>query len=307
MVRRLAKAIEFSSIFLGPSLLRYTCNKNLTETADVLLMHRNDIRTNQLPRKRHADQIWLFWQDEPGGSSKRFNPYQFNWTISYRFNAEASFAAYGFTLLRKQPLSERELDVYVKNAFNKRTSSAVWFVSNCKPQPRLEYFHRLRVHYPSMITFGRCILSSSNSTSVCRRGAACQSSTLLSNKFYLAFESQSCRDYITEKFWRSLAYGAIPIVHGPRTKQSLTQMSPPNSFIYTGDFDTPSQLADHLRQIGRNRTLFGEYHRWRRFYTVGHRADETESYRFCELCHRLNTNRDRIYYPDLHSFFADGC
>ena len=126
MVRRLAKAIEFSSIFLGPSLLRYTCNKNLTETADVLLMHRNDIRTEQLPRKRHADQIWLFWQDEPGGSSKRFNPYQFNWTISYRFNAEASFAAYGFTLLRKQPLSERELDVYVKDAFNQRARRALF-------------------------------------------------------------------------------------------------------------------------------------------------------------------------------------
>jgi hypothetical protein len=227
--------------------------------------------------------------------------------ISFRFDSEASFAAYGLTLLRQRPLSERQFNIYVDDAFNKRESRAVWFVSNCKPKLRLDYFNRLRRHYPSMITFGRCISSLSNKTSVCTRESGCESSNLLSNKFYLAFESQSCRDYVTEKFWRSLAFGAIPIVFGPRTKQSLEQTSPPNSFIYTGDFDAPSLLADHLHQIAKNRTLFSEYHRWRRFYVVGHRSDEVESYRFCELCHRLNTNQDRIYYLDLHSFFRDGC
>ena len=35
---------------------------------------------------------------------------------------------------------------------------------------------------------------------------------LKGNKFFLAFENQNCSDYITEKFWRSLSFGIIPVV-----------------------------------------------------------------------------------------------
>ena len=33
-------------------------------------------------------------------------------------------------------------------------------------------------------------------------------------KFALAFENALCTDYITEKFWRPLKVGTIPIVYG---------------------------------------------------------------------------------------------
>jgi hypothetical protein len=33
-------------------------------------------------------------------------------------------------------------------------------------------------------------------------------------KFALAFENAVCRDYITEKFWRPLKVGTVPIVYG---------------------------------------------------------------------------------------------
>ncbi len=65
------------------------------------------------------------------------------------------------------------------------------------------------------------------------------------------------------------------------------------------------ELAKHLNDIGRNRTLFSEYYRWRRFYQVLHRPENIEHYRFCELCYRLNTNHKRIYYQDLNNFFFE--
>ena len=33
-------------------------------------------------------------------------------------------------------------------------------------------------------------------------------------KFYLAFENSNCNEYITEKFWRYLSYGLVPVAFG---------------------------------------------------------------------------------------------
>jgi hypothetical protein len=268
-------------------------------------MHRGDIRFDKLPIERNSEQIWLFWHDEPRGVQKQAIAYQFNWTISYRFNAEANIGAYGLTILRNKSLSLKAFDFYINQQFNNRQSNAIWFVSNCRPQARLNYYKELQSYYSSIKVYGHCFLQ--NQTNKCHRQSDCESSELLKNKFYLAFESQSCRDYVTEKFWRSLAYGIIPIVFGPRNKQSLERIAPPNSFIYTGDFQSVLELAKHLNKIGRNRRLFSKYHRWRRFYDVLYQPEDIEHYRFCELCYRLNTNQKRIYYRDLNQFFLEDC
>ena len=268
-------------------------------------MHRSDIRYNELPIERNSEQIWLFWHDEPSGVEKQIISLQFNWTISYRFNSEANIGAYGITILRKQILTSEEFHFYINDQFNHRQSTAIWFVSNCQPKSRLIYYNKLRIHYPLIKVYGQCV--SQNETNQCSRFSQCEISELSKNKYYLAFESQSCRDYITEKFWRSLAYGIIPIVFGPRNKQSLERIAPPNSFIYTGDFKSLKNLAEHLNKINRNRTLFSEYHQWRRFYQVFYRPEDIEHYRFCELCYRLNTNQNRIYYKDINQFFLEDC
>ncbi|CAF0862106.1 unnamed protein product [Rotaria sordida] len=284
---------------------RYTCNRNFSSFADVLLMHRSDINFNQLPIERNPEQIWLYWHDEPGGVQKQAISYQFNWTISYRFNAEVNIGAYGLTILRNKPLSSKEFNSYINQQFNNRQSNAIWFVSNCKSKARINYYKQLYLHYPLIKVYGHCIVQ--NKTNHCHRHSQCEFSELSKNKFYLAFESQSCRDYITEKFWRSLAYGIIPIVFGPHNKQSIEKIAPPNSFIYTGDFISVSKLANYLNEISRNRTLFKEYHQWRRFYEVLYRPEDIEHYRFCELCYRLNTNQNRIYYQNLNTFFLEEC
>jgi len=268
-------------------------------------MHRSDIDFDQLPKERNPEQIWLFWHDEPCGVQNKAISYQFNWTISYRFNSEANIGAYGLTILRNKILSLNDYNSYINEQFNNRQSTAIWFVSNCQPKSRFNYYKTLQIHYPSIKIYGNCVLK--NQTKQCHRQSQCEFSEFSKNKFYLAFESQSCRDYVTEKFWRSLFYGTIPIVFGPRNKQSLERIAPPHSFIYTGDFQSALQLAEHLNEIGRNRTLFSEYHRWRRFYQVIHQPEDIEHYRFCEICYRLNTNQKRIYYQDLNKFFLEDC
>jgi len=285
--------------------LRYTCDHSFEKTADVLLMHRTDIHYDQLPKPRNLNQIWLFWHDEALGVEQNAIDTKFNWTISYRFGSEAHIGAYGLTVLRERRLSTSEFNSYIDEQFTKRESNAVWFVSNCQPRARLEYYKKLQSVYPSMKVYGNCVQN--GETKSCARESECESLELSTNKYYLSFESQSCRDYITEKFWRSLAYGIIPIVFGPKEKLHLERIAPPNSFIFTGDFDFVEELAQHLNEINQSRTLFANYHRWRQFYQVLYRHEDLEHKRFCELCYRLNTNTKTIFYENINQFFLDEC
>jgi glycoprotein 3-alpha-L-fucosyltransferase len=127
----------------------------------------------------------------------------------------------------------------------------------------------------------------------------------MTSKFYLAFESTTLRmDYITEKFWRSLSYGVIPVVLGPK-RRDYERVAPPNSFIYAKDYSDPQALARHLYDVATNQDEYEKYHKWRIYYETLYQGEHVEPFRFCELCYKLNTNRDRIWYSNLHEYFSE--
>ena len=187
------------------------------------------------------------------------------------------------------------------------------FVSNCLPKKRLENFRLLRQFY-SVAAFGKCIKENETLSlnaedqlaKQCGRQSSCEKVYLTGSKFYLAFESQSCTDYITEKFWRTLYFGVIPIVSGPK-RENFQRVAPPNSFIHLDDFQSIKDLAQTLQMIATDRNLFAKYHSWRRFYDVYYEAKDLDPYRFCELCYRLNNNRKRIWYENLNEWFLENC
>ncbi|XP_076036067.1 alpha-(1,3)-fucosyltransferase C-like [Oratosquilla oratoria] len=71
--------------------------------------------------------------------------------------------------------------------------------------------------------------------------------------FYLAFENQICRDYVTEKFFRPLSSSAIPVVFCGANYSSI---GPPNSYIDALAFTGPKELAEYLWTVATNRTLY---------------------------------------------------
>jgi len=199
------------------------------------------------------------------------------------------------------------LDLFIKESFFFR------FVSNCRPQKRLKKFRSFREYYP-IVAFGKCIRSNQSyslnahihSDVKCDRQSSCEKLYLTTSKFYLAFESQTCTDYVTEKFWRTLSTGSIPIVSGPE-RENFARIAPPNSFIHVNDYATDKDLAEALNLIGTNRSLYGKYHAWRRYYDVYYEAKDVDPYRFCELCYRLNTNKQRIWYENINEWFLEKC
>ncbi|KAL7542201.1 hypothetical protein ACHAWF_007114 [Thalassiosira exigua] len=103
--------------------------------------------------------------------------------------------------------------------------------------------------------------------------------------FHLAFENSIYVDYITEKLWLTFQSGTIPVYLGsPNVKEHV----PPNSIVHVADFPNTEDLAEHLANVARNRTLYESYHEWRRKPLPEHLlrkyGNHTRWYSGCRLC-----------------------
>ena len=76
-------------------------------------------------------------------------------------------------------------------------------------------------------------------------------------KFALTFENAVCDDYITEKLWRPLAAGTIPVYKGaPNIKDWL----PDNrSAILVDEFKHPRDLAHYLNYLANDEDAYNKY------------------------------------------------
>ena len=76
-------------------------------------------------------------------------------------------------------------------------------------------------------------------------------------KFSLSFENAICEDYITEKLWRPLVLGSVPIYKGSPTVQDWLPNN--HSIILVDDFESPKDLADFIKQLDKNDKEYAKY------------------------------------------------
>ena len=112
-------------------------------------------------------------------------------------------------------------------------------------------------------------------------------------KFYLAFESSVCSDYITEKLYK---YYNLDIVLVVRGTPGYLKVAPRNTFINTADFNSPKDLAERLLYLDSHHEeyidILKEKSSYFSIYEEYKETDEFLSHRyeavsFCHLCHRL--------------------
>ena len=80
-------------------------------------------------------------------------------------------------------------------------------------------------------------------------------------KFAISFENAICNDYITEKFWRPLYAGVVPIVRGSPTARDWAPSD--KSIIIADDFSSPKDLADYLKYLDQNDAEYEKYLAWK--------------------------------------------
>ncbi|XP_067947043.1 alpha-(1,3)-fucosyltransferase 11-like [Watersipora subatra] len=114
--------------------------------------------------------------------------------------------------------------------------------------------------------------------------------------FYMAFENNLCKDYISEKFWKILIADSltIPIALGGLSIEEYSSIAPPNSFIHVRNFTSPAALAKHLKLVSENENAFNYYHEWRNNYKLDTNAQRS-----------FHGYRSLGYYGDYMEYICD--
>lgn len=207
--------------------------------------------------RTHA-QRWVIVSEESPINARGFQlpekyaDVTFDWIASYKTDSEFR-QPYG----RYEPFpedeikSELDLEIYLKN----KTNVVSWMGSNC--DKRLQTVRELE----SMIQlkkYGKC-----GDFELPWEDYNALFNLLNTFKFYLSFENSCCDDYITEKFWRTLDMGVVPVVMGA-TAEQYANVAPPNSFIHVEEFSSLSELVNYLMELNANNEKYLEYFQWKK-------------------------------------------
>lgn len=134
------------------------------------------------------------------------------------------------------------------NLLAKKTKLVTWFISNCASMGRRELFFKKLSQKISIDVYDAC----GNLKCLPWNGPECDK-LLDVYKFYITAENSLCPDSLTEKFYRALEAGVVPIVYGVA---DYSAYAPPHSFINAADFESPEALADYLIILDRNPRLY---------------------------------------------------
>jgi hypothetical protein len=210
--------------------------------------------------------------------------FQFDFSNSYRWDSDA-ISPYGAATLLENPAYPPGSEP--RDYFQEKSKLAYWLVSNWSGR-RVQVFEELVKLFEIDLMGGKRDAFSAAQWNVwldkvkpviCwEPGAEVPCEDYL---FYLAFENSECDQYITEKPWRALQLGNVPVVLGGLSPAEYTEFLPPRSFIHIDDFDSIERLADYLLYLQGNATAYNEYHAWRQYYAI---QGTWLNWDFCLLC-----------------------
>ncbi|XP_068579260.1 4-galactosyl-N-acetylglucosaminide 3-alpha-L-fucosyltransferase 9-like [Cebidichthys violaceus] len=265
-----------------------TDDKTLYPKAHGVVFHHYDIHGNleNLPKMpRPSFQKWVWYNMEPPQNSHRTLGLNklFNLTCTHRRDSDIQ-VPYG-TLVSVKPEDE-------SFKLPKKDKLVCWIVTHWSEQlKRVHYYNELK-KYIKIHTYGKAFgqrLSNEDYPKI-----------LSSCKFYLAFENSIHKDYITEKFYKPLTMGTVPIVLGP-PKQTYEEYAPADSFIHVDDFSSPQKLAERLLYLDQNNTEYMRFFDWRSIF----KFDQSPSKRsdLCNMCSYIQNHKEYQAFNDLISWY----
>ncbi|XP_042678984.1 alpha-(1,3)-fucosyltransferase 10 isoform X3 [Centrocercus urophasianus] len=219
-----------------------------------------------LPRKGHHDWA-LFHEESPKNNYKLFHE-----PAITLFNHTATFSRHSHLPLTTQYLESIEvlaslrhmIPVQMKNSLRKRLAPLVYVQTDCNaPSDRDSYVRELMCHI-EVDSYGEC-LHNRDLPQYLRNPSAMDDGNfykiLAQYKFILAFENAICEDYITEKLWRPLMLGVVPVYFG---SPSIKDWLPSNkSAILVSSFSHPRELAHYIKTLDQNDQEYEAYLEWK--------------------------------------------
>ncbi|XP_049870329.1 alpha-(1,3)-fucosyltransferase 10-like [Pectinophora gossypiella] len=244
------------------------------EHPEAYLFYAADI--NRFPLPRDPNIIWGLLHDESPINRMMF----FYEKALNLFNYSATFSRYSDVPLPLMTLRDLDsitstlyfVDTQTKNVNIDELAPVLYIQSNCFTATERDLYVEELMKYIKVDAYGHCLhnkelplhpmyvnpISKKDSYSYRYHLYGQELLTFMGKyKFVIAIENGICNDYVTEKFWRTIEVGAVPIYYG---SPLIRDWFPNNkSAILIEDFATPELLSQHLHYLLENDTAYEEY------------------------------------------------
>lgn len=252
-----------------PVKCNLTSNRTRAQTSGALLFHGLDFTTNDMAKVQYPNQKFVMYtMASEMGTVDMIN---YNFTIASHRRDSGIYMPYGHLAKRNH---SRHGQMKAVN-YESKTQSIAWFVSHCITSSKREDYVLELQKYIDVDIYGPC------GPYWCPKIMAnqCYEMVEQSYKFYLSFENDITRDYVTEKFFLPLRYNVIPIVMGGANYSSI---APKSSYINVNDYASPKDLARYLTTIDKYDYM--ERMKWKNDYV----SEFWPNTIICEVCKLLH-------------------
>ncbi|XP_018785886.1 PREDICTED: alpha-(1,3)-fucosyltransferase B-like [Bactrocera latifrons] len=261
-----AEKITFDDILCGYNTCAVTSNRKYLPQAKAILFYASSLNWHDLPLPRQPEQIWALLHEE---SPRNVLEFLFEETLQH-FNYTSTFSRYSdfpLTINALPNITEITNPKYVvtigrKNVARNNLAPILFLQSDCSTMSgRTNYVEELMQHIP-IDSYGSCLnnrqMPDSLQTDFLNKLYTEEMYRFIGQyKFMISIENGVCEDYITEKYWRPLIAGTVPIYFG---SPSIRDWEPYNhSTIYITDYQSPKELAKYLLELDRNDSEYVKY------------------------------------------------
>lgn len=234
----------------------------------AFLFYGTDFNVESLPLPRKPAHQWaLFHEESPKNNYKLFQE-----AAITLFNHTATFSQHSHLALTTQHLESLQaltsqshlVPLEQKNRLRKTLAPVVYVQSDCDPPSDRDVYVAELMKHIQVDSYGQC-LHNKDLPPHLRDSTAMEDESfyqiLSQYKFILAFENALCDDYVTEKLWRPLKLGVVPVYYGaPNVRKWL----PSNrSAVVVRPEESPEALGRYLRRLDEDDGEYASYLEWK--------------------------------------------
>lgn len=229
------------------------------------ILYGTDIVPDDLPLPRKATHEWALLHEESPMNNHMLvhKPMLTLFNHTGTFQWQSDFPITSQHILSLEYLTKRKpLSISLKNEKRAKGFAPIMFVqSHCSvSSDRDRYVEELMKHI-DVDSYGQCVknkdLPSHLTDPVESMFAEGFHDLIAQYKFTLAFENAICDDYMTEKLYRPLHVGSVPIYMG---SHKANKWVPSNqSVIFIDNFSTPKDLADFVKFLDEDDNEYEKY------------------------------------------------
>ncbi|ESP01435.1 hypothetical protein LOTGIDRAFT_111725 [Lottia gigantea] len=236
----------------------------------VFMFYGSDFSLDDLPLPRQSHHEWGLFHEESPKNNFLYSHHNmmalFNHTCTFRRESDYPITTQHLVSQKWLESTKHLVSADKKHGFRHKLAPVVFTHSDCDtPSDRDTFVSSLMKHI-KVDSYGSCLHNKDLPEHIQDPIKGMNHGDFLDlvskYKFSLAIENGVCTDYVTEKLWRPLSVGSVPIVYGSPTVQELLPSN--HSAIIINDYKTVEELAKYLTFLDNNNEEYEKYLDWKK-------------------------------------------